>query len=528
LTEDPESETLEAPTLLQGRDQLSLALEAAGAGAWEWNIATDRAYWSASNYRLLGLEPGSGASDYDTWMSRVHPDDREHAQREVTHALEERGDLDFVYRCVWPDGTIHWIRDIGRMMLDENSEPRGMYGIQIDVTEQQMAEERIRRGQRMEAIGRVAAAVAHDFNNLLTVIRGYSGLLDDLVPRDGEGRHMLAEIESAGERAAALTEQLLALGQRQILRPENVGLNERITGLGDLLRTTLGEGMELDLQLSPHAPVVAVDPRQLDQALVAVMVHLRDRLLGAGRVTISTSEAVLSDESDVRDAQRARYGVVTIRDSGPSLTPEELEHLFDPLAAPTVDQSSSTFGLAAVYGIVRQSDGRIVAASSPDGGTTISLSLPIGESADGAEPALTAGPPELENSPAIVLVEDEASIRRLFVTALEAHGYTVDAFASAEDATEKIAEDARLVGLLVTDVILPGATGPELAEGLTRRNPRAKVVFMTGYGHEVFDRLTPAARSFPILHKPFSVSELLATVERAIGPPRPAASAPRR
>ncbi|MDH3497989.1 MAG: PAS domain-containing protein, partial [Gemmatimonadota bacterium] len=271
--------------------RLRLALEAARAGAWEWEIDSDRTFWSPENYALMGLPAGSGWASYDDWLACVHPDDRERAQAEVAKAVEEKGDLDFEYRVVWPDETVRLLRDIGKMMLDEHGSPIGMYGIQIDVTEQRSLEDRLSRSQRMEAMGRVAGSVAHDFNNLLTVIAGNSELLEtdpllhvDLIP-------MVEEILRASQRAAALTQRLLAFGRRQVLSAQVLDLNRVINDMESLLRRTLGEDIDVTIRLAPDLGCVWADPGQLEQVLLNLIVNARDAMPSGGRLSVETYEA---------------------------------------------------------------------------------------------------------------------------------------------------------------------------------------------------------------------------------------------
>ncbi len=506
----------------KSQQRLSMALEAARAGAWEWEIGSDRTFWSPENYALMGLPAGSGFATYDDWLARVHPDDREWVQAEVAEAVEKRGDLDFEYRVVWPDGTLRWLRDIGKMMLDNGGAPIGMYGIQIDVTEQKLLEERLRRSQRMEAMGLVAGSVAHDFNNLLTVIAGYGERLRIDPSLDESLAPKVEQILIAAKRAASLTHQLLAFGRRQVLRAQALDLNRMIGEMEALLVRTLGENVRVTVRQAKDLGCVRADRGQIEQVLLNLVVNARDAMPTGGSLTLETFEidGGESQGEGLPPLAPGRHVGIRIRDTGHGMDAPTLERIFDPFFSTKPAHKGTGLGLASVYGIIKQSGGQIRAESEPGRGTTFVIYLPRVEEKERAAGSAERKDGKESGDESILVVEDEPAIRELISTSLGSRGYSILTAASAEEALDMVGDRKVPIDLLVTDVVLTGLTGPALSDRLAEHYPGLKVLFMTGYGHDVLGHHA-AVDDMEIIHKPFSLSELAHRVREVID--RPAA-----
>jgi PAS domain S-box-containing protein len=506
----------------KSESRMKLALEAARVGTWEWEIGSNRTSWSPENYTLMGLAPGAGLATYDDWLARVHPEDRERAQAEVARAVEQRGDLDFEYRAVWPSGTVRWLRDIGKMMLDENGTPIGMYGIQVDVTDRRELEERLRRSERVEAMALVAATVAHDFNNVLTVIAGYGEQLRE----DPRLNEMLApqveEILAASRKAATLTHQLLALGRRQVLQPQALDLNRMITDMNDLLARTLGENIRIALRLAPELGCVWADPGQIEQVLLNLVVNAKHAMPHGGRLTLETFEieGETSPGGGLPALGPGRYVAVSVEDTGQGMDASTLERIFDPFFTTRVADKGSGLGLASVLGIIEQSGGRIAVQSEAGRGTKFTFCLPRVEgreqrSRDDGWTGITAG------NESILVVEDEPAIRELIRAALSSRGYSVQLAASAEEALDLIERRRIPIDVLVSDVVLTGLSGPALSARLAALRPGLRVVFITGYGHDALgDDVDPEIAE--VVDKPFSMDELARKVRSVLDRAGPA------
>ena len=502
--------------------RMSLALQAARAGAWEWEIGSNRTFWSPENYALMGLPAGTGWASYDDWLGRVHPDDRERSQAEVARAVEQKGDLDFEYRVVWPAGTIRWLRDIGKMMLDEGGAPIGMYGIQIDVTEQHLLEEHLRRSQRMESMGLVAGSVAHDFNNLLTVIAGYSERMkiDSLLHETL--RPKVEQILQASRRAAALTRQLLAFGRRQVLRAEALELNRMITEMQNLLVRTLGENIRFTARLAPDLGCVWADPGQIEQVLLNLIVNARDAMPTGGTLILETIEidGGTPPGTGLPVLAPGRHVGIVIQDTGHGMDAPTLERIFDPFFTTKPAHKGTGLGLASVYGIIKQSGGQIKVESEPGRGTKFAFYLPRVDGKEQATGVVVQKVGNAEGRESILIVEDEPAIRELIASSLRSRGYSILSAASAEEALDLAGAGRVPIDLLVTDVVLTGLTGPALSARLAKLNPGLKVIFMTGYGHDVLGQHV-ATEDVEIVHKPFSLHELAHKVREVIDGIRP-------
>jgi PAS domain S-box-containing protein len=373
-----------------------------------------------------------------------------------------------------------------------------------DVTERKRLEAELLGAQKLESIGRLAGGVAHDFNNLLTAITGYTSLLLERTNGDSELTHDLGEIHRASERAARLTRQLLAFGRRQVLQPQALDLNEVLAETGSLLRRLLGEHVVLELRPSPGLGTVRVDPGQIEQVIVNLAVNARDAMPDGGRLTITTRELELDGRGLVE---------LEVRDTGIGMDAETQAQIFEPFF--TTRAAGSGLGLASVHGIVLQSDGEVSVESEPGAGSSFRVRLP--RVAEPAQAQIQATPSARRTgSETILLVEDENVVRALAQRVLERCGYTVLACADGAEAL-RVAEGSPLhIDLLLTDVVMPGLRGHEVAERVTASRPGVKVLYMSGYADEaLLGRAAIDQRA--LIEKPFAVDALAERVREALG-----------
>ena len=380
----------------------------------------------------------------------------------------------------------------------------------------QHAERRLQQAQKMEAVGRLAGGVAHDFNNLLTVITSYTDLLAADLPAanghdDGRGgvREDVREIRAAAARATALTRQLLAFSRKQVLRPEVLDVNEIVAGTAGMLSRLIPEDIDVRTELAGDLPLVEADPRQLEQVILNLAVNARDAMPQGGRLVIRTAT-----ERDAADG--APQVALSVIDDGCGMDRDTQLRIFEPFYTTKPPGQGTGLGLATVYGIVQQSGASIRVDSAPGRGSTFTVVLPAmgGETRAASTPAQTAEPPR--GSELVLLVEDEASVRALARRVLEKRGYTV---LEARDGTEALAIAARRgdeVDLLLTDVVMPGMGGRELATALTRARPRIKVLFTSGHTEDEVLRRGISAQTQAFLPKPFSPRELATRVREVL------------
>jgi two-component system, cell cycle sensor histidine kinase and response regulator CckA len=426
------------------------------------------------------------------------------------------------------DGTLYPESLTITPVRDARGEIQHFIAIKRDLTEDRSLRENLMQAQKMESVGRLAGGVAHDFNNLLTVINGSTELaLSNLAP-DSPAHEDLLDIRRAAERAAALTRQLLAFSRRQILRRHLVDLPALIGDLSKMLQRLIGEDVALHTELGPLSGRVLADAGQLEQVVMNLVVNARDAMPNGGALTLSTAEVELDQAATSQhdDMVPGRYVRFTVRDSGTGMDEKVRARIFEPFFTTKAPGQGTGLGLSTVYGIIRQSGGDVQVESVPGEGTAFHIYLPFAHADD--EHASVAPPtPKPVSAEAnagqlrgtILVVDDEPILRSLAVKILTRSGYTT---LSAGDADEAIAVfEARggAVDLLLTDVVMPGLSGPQLAKELTARRPGLKVIFASGYTDDMVLRHGVDGDTMEFLGKPYTFKELIARVETTMAKP---------
>jgi two-component system cell cycle sensor histidine kinase/response regulator CckA len=389
-----------------------------------------------------------------------------------------------------------------------------------DVTEQRRLEAQVQQAQKLESVGRLAGGVAHDFNNLLIGILGYAELLEEGMRAGRPSLEDLGEIRKAGERARDLTAQLLAVASRQVSEPRVVELNAVLQDSEKLLRRVLGEDIDLSVQLEPRPWKVKVDPTSLQQVVLNLVVNARDAMPRGGRLTIETANVELDERYALghRGVPPGPYVLLAISDSGHGMTPEVQAHAFEPFFTTKAPGTGTGLGLATVWGIVKQAGGHVWLYSEPGRGTTFKIYLPrTDEAAVGRPPRPPAA--TLRGSETILVVEDEASVRELAARALAEAGYRVLAAGGGQEALELAAGHDAPIDLLLTDVVMPGLSGKQVADALSAARPGLRVLYASGYTQNTIVHhgvLDPGVR---FLAKPFTPSVLLERVRAVLDEP---------
>jgi PAS domain S-box-containing protein len=375
-----------------------------------------------------------------------------------------------------------------------------------DITERKHLEEQLRQSQKMEAIGRLAGGVAHDFNNLLTIIGGYSQmLLDGLKAKDPARRDLEAIVEAAN-RASALTRQLLAFSRRSIVQPKILDLNRLIAKMHKMLRPVIGEDIELKLVLKKNLRRVKADPGQLEQVLMNLAVNARDAMPRGGQLVIETAE-VDSREGDARpeaDLAPGCYVLLAVRDSGHGMDAETRSHIFEPFFTTKARGKGTGLGLSTVYGIVKQSGGEITIESEVGQGAAFRIYLPAFEAPAKETELISPSRPPADGAETILLVEDEAGLRKLAREMLLKQGYRVVQASGGPEALRMWGQNPEGIDLLLTDVVMPQMSGRELADQLKAARPDLKVLYMSGYTHDVIARHGVLDSETAFLQKPFT------------------------
>ncbi len=402
-----------------------------------------------------------------------------------------------------------------------------------DVTERRRSEaalreseEQLRQSQKMDAIGRLAGGVAHDFNNLLTVILGYSEqILDQLKgPADERTLRAAGEIRSAAERAAGLTGQLLAFSRKQMLEPRELDLNLTLTGTSRLLRRLIGEDIVLEVKLDPDLGRVLADEGQIQQVIMNLVINARDAMPNGGRLTLTTANAELDSTYAQHHLPLApgRYAMLTVNDTGIGMDAETRARAFEPFFTTKELGKGTGLGLATVYGIVKQSGGYIWVYSEPGQGTVFKIYLPILDAPVTATEAASQSSRPQTGTETVLLVEDEMMVRNLLAGMMERSGYHVLTAGSGEDAVNVASRYHGAIHLMVTDVVMPGIGGPELAERLVPLHPELKVLYISGYTDDAVLRHGVRDGVASYLQKPFTLVALARKIRDVLDAPQPA------
>ena len=471
-----------------------------------------RLYNSPSYSRLLGYsdEELQQTSAYE----QIHPDDRALVASAAEEARHSGVGRRLEYRIRHKDGRWLTLESTASLVRDHGKDVK-LVIVNRDITERKQLEEQLYLSQKLEAIGRLSGGVAHDFNNLLGVIIGYSEALLKQIGADHPFREAIEEIEKAGSRAAALTQQLLAFSRKQVLEPKVIDLNTVVSDMQKMLHRLIGEDIELSMVLGQNLGMVKADRGQIDQVILNLAVNARDAMPEGGKLVIETRDAELTaaDVNLYRYVNPGAYVVLKVTDTGCGMDAELQSHIFEPFFTTKGQGKGTGLGLATVYGVIKQSGGYIWVESELGKGTAFSVYLPRVEESREAAVAPESLEPAARRSATILLVEDEPSLRKLTQRTLEEAGHTVLAAGDAAQALDVAKQAESSIDLLLTDVVMPGMSGRALAEELTSLRPEIKVLYMSGYTDAAVATHGVLQPGISILRKPFTSDVLLRRID---------------
>jgi PAS domain S-box-containing protein len=506
-----------AEALRTAEERMRFALEAADVGIWDMDYTTGVLRWSETLEIHYGLRPGTFAGTFEAFVERIHPDDRASVTETFEQAMKSGADFSIHNRTIWPgDGMVRHLSGAGRILLGEHGEPVRGVGISLDVTERRNLEEQYFQAQKMQAVGRLAGGVAHDFNNLLTVILGFCELLlADLGPGD-QRQADIVEIQNAGVCAAQLTRQLLAFSRKQIIEPTVLDLNGVVAGMQRMLERLIGEDVSVVLGLRPELAYVKADHGQVEQIVMNLAVNARDAMPKGGTLTIETANVDLDEHYTRRNlgVTPGPYVALMITDTGGGMTPQVQARLFEPFFTTKEPGRGTGLGLATVHGIVAGSGGSIDVFSDVGKGTTFTVYFPRSD----AVPAVVVGRPSVSRprvAETVLVVDDAAGLRELTRRLLERLGYTVLIAASADEALRLFEQNAS-IDVLLTDVVMPGRSGPDLTRQLVERQPALNVIYMSGYTEDAIVEHGVINPGIAFLHKPFTAESLGRKIREAL------------
>ena len=481
-------------------------------------IYTNASVETLTGYTAADLEKAS-------LLDWCHPDDQPRMTGHWESLFQGSSMQDEEFRLIAKDGRVKWVAATWGPILDDAGRQIGVQGSNRDITKRKLAEEalresqeRYRQAQKLESIGRLAGGVAHDFNNLLTVINGYSDMILRDLDESDPLRAEIGQIRMAGARAADLTRQLLVVSRKQLIQPTPLDLNKVVAESEEMLRRLLGEDIELKTILSPSLGQVMADLGQIHQVLMNLVANARDAMPDGGSLVLETAEAEI-DSSYVEDHPEATSGpfvLLAVTDSGNGIDEETSKHIFEPFFTTKGPAQGSGLGLATVYGIVKQSNGWIGFSSQPGKGTAFKIYLPridAGLETRADEGHLHAN---LGGSETVLLVEDQDEVRGLAIKVLQAYGYHVLEAANGDSALELAGRHPGPIHLLLTDVVLPGMNGRELAERLKKVLPDVKVLYTSGYSYDVMANRGALDRDVAYIAKPYKPDDLASKVREVL------------
>jgi PAS domain S-box-containing protein len=514
-------------SLRDSEKRLQLVLDGSQLGYWDWDIETGEVTRNTRWAEMLGYTLEEVEYSVKQWTDLHHPDDRTLAWKSINDHLEGRTPAhEIEYRMRTKDGQYKWILDQAKIVSwDAQGKPLRMCGTHTDITKRKLAEQereklqnQLTQAQKMESIGQLAGGVAHDFNNMLSVILGYTELALAQVDQSSSLYEDLLEIYNAGKRSADITRQLLAFARKQTIAPRVLDLNETVEGMLKMLRRLIGEDITLAWLPGAGLGQINMDPSQLDQILANLFVNARDAIAGVGKVTVETGMIIIDEVycNDHPGFIPGEFVLLAVSDDGCGMDKEILLKIFEPFFTTKNVGQGTGLGLATVYGIVKQNNGFVNVYSEPGHGTTFNIYLPVYLGVSESIQEKTIPGVNIGGTETILIVEDDAMVLKMGKNMLEKLGYTVLTANAPADALRLAEANASKIDLVITDVVMPGMNGHDLAERLRTLDPESKILFMSGYTADAIAHRGILNEGVCFIHKPFSIKDLAAKVRGAL------------
>lgn len=498
-------------------ERFRLLAQATSDAAWDINLETRARWWGSGLQRVFGhVAPATDAAD-DHWQSCIPPDDRDHVLESRRQAISSMSSWNVSYRFARSNGSWAHIEDRGLVLGDEQGKPVRMVGGLTDVTRRAALEAQLARSQRLEAVGQLTGGVAHDFNNLLTVVLGNAQVLIEQAGDRSDLKKIADLILKAADRGASLTRQLLAFASKQVLEPRAVDLHQLVADIIPLLQSAVGSAVTIDIRTRGQTAPVIVDAMQLESALVNLAVNARDAMCGSGRLVFQIKQVQGSELANAygKFSDLPLYAGIEVSDTGTGIRPEHIDRVFEPFFTTKSGGKGSGLGLAMVFGFVRQSQGVIDVTSSWSHGSTFALYFPVAQGHQLPAPDSGAQNTQLpRGTETVLLVDDDGPVRQVLAAHLSWLGYSVIQASAGDQALAELASQEKKVDLLLTDIMMPGMTGYELARKASALQPSLRVLYSTGYqGPQQADIDT---KRTPVLQKPYKREVLARSVRQVL------------
>jgi two-component system cell cycle sensor histidine kinase/response regulator CckA len=503
----------------QSQQKLRIHFEHTPLAVVEWDLEFRVAAWNPAAERMFGYTREEAMGKHASFI--VPPHFRQHVDEVWKQLLQQSGGTRSTNDNVTKSGRHISCEWYNTPLVDDPGRVLGVASLAQDVTERVALEERLRQSQKMEAIGRLAGGVAHDFNNLLTVILGYAQILADGVPAGSRLANSTGQIKSAAERAAGITRQLLAFSRKQVLSPRIINLNDTMMNLDSLLRRLIGEDIEVLTVADNDLGSVKADPGQIEQIIMNLALNARDAMPRGGKLTLETANTPLDEiyASEHQPVASGSYVMLAVSDTGLGMSPEVQARIFEPFFTTKEVGKGTGLGLSTVYGIVKQSGGYIWVYSEPDRGTTFKIYFPRVD-----QPAERLGADRrpnqaLRGTETILLVEDDPQLCQLISSVLGQCGYKVLDAGGPEEGLAVANSHHQGIRLLITDVVMPGMNGRQLAEQILKISPTTRVLYISGYTNNAIVHYGVLDAGLWFLPKPFTLSALVGKVREVLDAP---------
>ncbi|PWU07685.1 MAG: hypothetical protein C5B51_09625 [Terriglobia bacterium] len=508
--------------LQETEERLRFAPEAAMIGTWTHDLSQSRFLCSAELERLFGLCPGSFGETEQAFFELIHPEDREPVRRAFADAIRAHDLFEVEFRYLRAGGETRWMLGRGSGFFDSSGNPFRLAGVGIDITGQKRSEEKLRHTQRLESLGIMAGGIAHDFNNLLVGIMGNASLAGQLLPGGHATRPLLQEIVLAGEKAAHLTQQMLAYAGKGHVAVKRLQLSAVVRDIERLLRTSIPTHVDLKLDLASDLPLVEADEGQMQQVVMNIVINAAEAIPGdrEGHVWVRTRCRSVNENVAVAfgsDISAGRYISVEVEDNGIGMDEPTRARIFEPFF--TTKFTGRGLGLAAVLGIIRGHKGALTVASTPSQGSKFEVLLPVTQEFKTSEEPPTAANLDLQGHETLLVVDDEAPVRILMRNVLETYGYTVLLAEDGDSAVELLGKSFVEPRLVLLDLSMPGMSARETIYQLRLLRRNLRFLLSSGYGANEVTAQLPGEHIVGFLQKPYTASQLAEKVKSALSTP---------
>lgn len=503
--------------LRESEERWQFALEGSGDGLWDWDVPGKKIYLSKQYKEMIGYTDDELPDSLGEWESRLHPDDKADIYAKLNSHLEGKTPVYISqYRFRSKDGSYKWILDRGKVITrTDDGKPLRVIGIHTDITERKHLESQLLQSQKMEAVGTLAGGVAHDFNNLLSAIMGYASLLQMKMDKHDPLYSYAAHILTSSEKAANLTQSLLAFSRKQVIDLKPVALNDTVDKLHKLLERLIPEDVDFKVDKIDERLIVMADVGQLDQVIMNLVTNARDAMPRGGRLTIRIDRAAANSRfmTTNKSVDLSDHALIEISDTGIGMDKKTIEKIFEPFYTTKELGRGTGLGLSIVYGIIKQHNGYIDVRSQPGEGSVFSVYLPLVwmEPEDDRDISQIVGGIET-----ILIAEDNKELCQLSTRVLRDHGYSVLAAMDGSAAVDMFRQHSSEIALIILDVVMPRMNGKEAYEAIRKIDPSAKVIFTSGYTDDIIVERGVENEQYDFLNKPLTPATLLKKIREVL------------